>query len=559
MLRSARRVFSVAYWSASEAVLRLLGRRKPYAVLRLDLKGELEEQRPDTPLFGRPSGHDFAELIALLRWARQDPALRAVFLHCFHLRAGWAQIQELHRQIWRLREAGKKVWAFLPGGGIREYVLASAADRIILPPAATLQIAGLSSEVTFWTGALRKIGIEADLIQLGRFKSAAETFTRTEMSEPHREMLEALLDDLYAQVVERIATGRRLSAEEVRRLVDEGPFVATEAVQHGLADVLQYADDAEEELRDVCGGLPAIAADAYLARRRRWARREAARKGGASLALVHVNGAIKNGESISGPARARASGAASLTRAMKTVRERDHVAAVVLRVSSPGGSGFASDLIWHAVAATRNDKPVVVSLGDVAASGGYYVGVAGHPVLAEEGTITGSIGVLAGKAILRDLYQRLGLRKEVLTRGRHAGLYSEVLPLTGPERERLSKQAEWMYERFLEVVAAGRALQREKVGAAAEGRVWTGRQAQQMGLVDKLGGLEEAFDQARQIAGIAADEPVLIERYPQALRWWSSVWKHASPSSQAKVLRSWMEFVSAERLWAIMPFRLRFF
>lgn len=562
MWRRGRRAVSLAYWSVSEALLRVLGRRKPYAVLRLDLKGEIEEQQSDPPfLGGRSSSTDFVELLTLLRWAREDPSLQALFVQCTHLRAGWAQIQELRRQLQRVREAGKKVWVFLPGGGIHEYVLASVADRIILPPAATLEIAGLSSEVTFWAGALQKLGIQAELVQLGKFKSAGEAFTRTEMSAPHREMLDGLLDDLYDQVIERVADGRRLPKEEVRRLIDDGPFVATEAVERGLADVLQYADEAEEELQHVCGGLPVISAGAYMVRRRRWARREAARGARPSLALVHVNGAIKSGEGIAGPAIAHACGAAALTRVMKTVRERDDIVAVVLRVSSPGGSGFASDLIWHAVARARSEKPVVVSFGDVAASGGYYIGVAGHPVLAEEGTITGSIGVLAGKAVMRGLYDRLGVHKEVLIRGRHAGMYSEVLPLSGEERERLTTQAQWMYDRFVDIVASGRTLAREKVAAAAEGRVWTGRQAERLGLVDGLGGLEEAFDRAKAAVGIEPQEPIFVERYPRPGRWWMGAWRRTSPGSQLGLegLRPWLRFLAGERVWAVMPFRIRFF
>jgi protease-4 len=559
MGRRGRRALSLAYWTVSETLLRLFGRRKPYSVLRLALNGEIDEEHSGAPFVGsRSSGHDFVELLTLLRWAREDPSLQAVFLHCNHLRAGWAQIQELRRQIQRLRDAGKKVWAYLPGGGMHEYVLASAADRIILPPAATLEIAGLASEVTFWAGALEKLGIEAELVQLGKFKSAGEAFTRTDMSPPHREMIEALLDDLYAQIIDRIAQGRGLEKEEVRRLVDGGPFVATEAVEHGLADVLQYADEAEEELRHVCGGNDVIAAGAYMVRRRRSVRLKAARGARASLALVHVTGAIKSGESIAGPAIAHACGAASMTRVMKQVRERDDIAAVVVRVSSPGGSGFASDLIWHAVARVRSEKPVVVSFGDVAASGGYYVGVAGHPVLAEEGTITGSIGVLAGKAVMRGLYDQLGIHKEVLTRGRHAGMYSEVLPLSGEERERLSTQAQWMYDRFVDVVAGGRTLSRDAVAAAAEGRVWTGRQAEHLGLIDEVGGLEEALDRAKAACGIAPDELVFVERYPQPVRWWRGVWRRPS-AAEVGGLGSWVQFLTAERIWAVMPFRIRFF
>lgn len=561
MWRRGRRFIAITYWIVSESVLRLLGRRKPYGVLRLHLSGDIQEQLAEGLTFkpSRSGGHDFVELITLLRCAREDPSLRGVFVRCSNLRAGWAQIQEIRRCLFGLREAGKRVWAFLPEGGIHEYVLASAAERIILPPAATLDVTGLSSEVTFWTGALEKIGIQAELVQLGKFKSAGESFTRTSMSPEHREMVERLLDDLYGQAIERVAQGRGLSAAEVRRIVDGGPFLASEAVEQGLADALRYEEEAEEELRGACDDLPAISAAAYTSRRRRRLRIEVARNADAALALVHVTGAIKTGDSISGPAFTNTSGAGSIARVLKTVRERDDIAAVVLRISSPGGSGFASDLMWHEVARTRAVKPVVVSFGDVAASGGYYVGVGGHPVFAEEGTLTGSIGVLAGKAVLRGLYDRLGVRKEIITRGRHAGLSSEYLPLSDTERERLSTQAQSMYDRFIDVVAGGRALARERVAEVAEGRVWSGRQARQIGLVDHVGGLEDAVTEAKRLVGIAAHHHVAIERYPQPTRWWRAAWNWATPQSQLATVRPWLRFVTAERIWTVIPFRIRFF
>jgi protease-4 len=561
MWRRGRRAASLAYWAISEAVLRLLGRRKPYGVLVLRLKGEIEEQLAESPLFAsrRSGGHDFVDLITLLRLARQDAALRGVFVHCSNLHAGWAQIQELRRALIALREAGKKVWFFLSQGGIHDYVLASAAERIILPPAATLDITGLSSEVTFWTGALAKLGIQAELVQLGKFKSAGEAFTRTDMSPEHRQMIEELLDDLYAQVIARIAEGRGFDEDEVRRIVDGGPFLAAEAVERNLVDALAYEDEAEQELRKQCDDLPTIASDAYNVRRRRWAQREAIQRANASLALIHVTGAIKTGENISGPAFAGASGVDTVARALKSVRERDDVAAVVLRVSSPGGSGFASDLIWHDIARTRSTKPVIVSFGDVAASGGYYIGVAGHPVLAEEGTLTGSIGVLAGKAVLRGLYDRVGVRKEVIKRGRNAGLGSEYLPLSEAERERLSTQAQSMYDRFLDVVAGGRTLSRERVAEVAEGRVWSGRQAQQNGLVDRLGGLEDALAEAKRQAGIPVHQPVFVERYPKPSRWWTTARRWTSPVGGLTALSPWVTFIRGERLWTLMPFRIRFF
>jgi protease-4 len=561
MWSQARRYGALAFWSASEAVLRLLGRRAPYGILKFDLAGELPEQPVEYRLLGLPrrSRDDYFKLIAVLRWAREDPQLRAVFVRCGDLRTGWAKVQEIRRSLAALRGAGKIVWVYLTHAGIHEYVLASVADWVVLAPAGTLAVAGLSSEVTFIAGALRKLGVEPELIQMGKYKSAAEVFTRTDMSEPHREMVEGLVQDLYAQVVDLIADGRHIDPAQARVWLDRGPFVARDAARDGLVDALGYEDEAEEQLRAQCGDAATIELPDYFARRSRAVRRIVLRRNRAAVGLLHISGTVKTGESIPGPDAASACGAASVAQDLAQLRERNDIAAVVLRVSSPGGSGLASDLIWHEVVRTRQRKPVVVSFGDVAASGGYYIGVAGNPVIAEGGTITGSIGVLAGKALLRGLYEHLGVTKQVVTRGRHAALYSDYIPLGDEERQLLESEAEFFYTDFVSKVAAGRRLSQEAVAVAAEGRVWTGRQAHGLGLVDQLGGLERALDEAKVLAGLSPDELVRIERYPKPKRLWKVSLQLNPPHSRLSALLPWFRFVVGERVWAVLPFDFRFF
>jgi protease-4 len=510
MWQQARRSASLAFWGASEIILQAVGRRPPYGILKLDVSGDLSEAPADHRLFALPQRGrmDYLDLVAMLRWAREDDQLRAVFIHCGTLRAGWAKIQELHRCLRALRSAGKSVWVCLTQAGMAEYLFASAADRIILTPAGTLDVTGLSSEVTFISGTLRKLGIEAELVQMGKYKSAAETFTRDEMSEAHREMVESLLQDLYEQIVDDIGAGRRLEARSVRELLDRGPFVAREARSAGLVDDVLYADEAEQQLRAACQDAAVIERSDYIVRRGRAVRRAVLRSGGPAIGLLHITGTLKTGESLPGPDGASASGAASLGQDLKELRERHDIAAVVLRISSPGGSGLASDLIWHEVARLRESKPVVVSFGDVAASGGYYVGVAGQPVIAEGGSVTGSIGVLAGKALLRGLYDHIGVTKQVVSRGRHAALYSDYVPLGDEDRELLRSEAESFYTTFVDKVAAGRKLSHEAVGAAAQGRVWTGRQALSLGLIDQLGGVQRALDEAKVLAGPKTSAPL---------------------------------------------------
>jgi protease-4 len=561
MLRRAWRYGLAASSLVFEALLRALGRRPPYGILKVDLAGELAEEPVEHRLLAmlQPHRDDYFNLIVLLRWAREDPQLRGVFVRCENLRGGWAKVQEIRRSLMALRQAGKAVWVHLTHPGIRKYVLASAADQIILTPAGTLDVAGLSSEVTFVAGALKKLGIQAELVQMGKYKSAAETFTRSDMSEPHREMVESLIQDLYEQVVDAIGEGRGMGGEAVRHLLDRGPFMAREAAQEHLVDALLYDDEAEARMRAQCDDQAVIERAAYFSRRARAARREVLRQDRPAIGLLHVTGSIKTGESISGTGATSACGAAAVARDLKALRERRDIGAVVIRISSPGGSGLASDLIWHEVMRTRKQKPVVVSFGDVAASGGYYVGVAGNPVLAEAGTITGSIGVLAGKALLKGLYDQLGITKQVITRGRHAALYSDYVPLGEEERQRLQTEAEFFYADFIDKVASGRQMSAGAVASAAEGRVWSGRQAKEIGLVDQLGGIEEALNEAKVLIGLTPDVRVPVERYPRPRRLWKLSMNLAPPQSRLHALHPWVRFIASERLWAILPFNFRFF
>jgi protease-4 len=561
MWRRAWRYGLLGLSLAYEALASVLGRRPSYGILKLDLTGELPEEPLEPRLLGlvQRRRDDYFSLIALLRWAREDAGLRAVFLRCDNLRIGWAKLQEIARSLTALREAGKAVWVCLARAGIREYVLASAADQVVLAPAGTLDIAGLSSEVTFIAGTLKKLGVEAELVQIGKYKSAAEAFTRSDMSEAHREMVEGLIHDLYEQVTEAIASGRRMRAEAARTVLDRGPFTAREAAQLHLVDALLYEDEAEERLRAQLDNAQVIDRADYLRRRGRAVGREVLRHDRPSIGLLHVTGTIKMGESISGTDAASACGTATVARALNSLRQRRDIGAVVIRVSSPGGSGLASDLIWHEVMRTRKQKPVVVSLGDVAASGGYYVGVAGTPVLAEPGTITGSIGVLAGKAVLKGLYDQLGVTKQVITRGRHAALHSDYIPLGDEERQRLQTEAEFFYADFVDKVASGRQLSPEAVMAAAEGRVWSGRQAKARGLVDQLGGIESALDEAKVLAGVRPEIRVAVERYPRPRRLWKVSLRPTPPQSRLHMLLPWARLIAGERVWAILPFNFRFF
>ena len=537
---------------------RLFGRHKKYAVVKIAISGDLSEQPADRRLFSRfrHGGEDFLSLVNLLRWAREDERVRGILVSLEDTRAGWARLQEIRRSLLAVRAAGKRVWVHFAHAGLREYFVASAADRVWMNSAGTLEVAGLSAEATFFLGALEKLGVEAEVVQVGRYKSAVEPFTLRSMSPEHREMMESIVDDLYSQVAEAVADGRHMVAGEARELLGRGPFLSREALESRLVDRCGYLDEAEDEMRAECGAI--IEKADYRRQRGRQIRRRVLRGRSGSVAVLCVSGTVKSGESVPGPDLTSAAGATTICAELKRLEERPGVAAVVLRISSPGGSGLASDLIWRAVGRLRSRKPVVVSMGDVAASGGYYIAAAGAPVLAEGGTLTGSIGVIAGKANLRALYGKLGITKETVSRGQHAAIFSDYLPLGDEERRRLEVEARGFYDDFLGKVADGRRLSAAAVAEVAEGRVWTGRQALERRLVDRLGGLEDAIGEAKVLAGIPRDQPVVVERLPRQPRLWRFT-MNLLPGEIAPHAAAWLSFTWRERLWAVLPFDIRFF
>jgi len=545
-----------SFFSGKERLARLFGRRPHYDTLQLELSGALpEEITPSLTAFWRMPDPDFLSVLSILRLAREDTRLRAVLISLVDLDAGWARIQELRRSLLGLRQAGKHVCVFLAEANTREYYLASAADTVVLAPAGHLAITGLAAEAMFFKGALDKLGIQAQVSQAGQYKSAGEPFTRESMSAPHREMLDGLLDDLYDQVCGGIATTRKQDKERIQRLIDQGLFLAREALAEGLVDHIGYEDEIPELFKEQLGELHLIEADHYRHRRTNELRQQLLRMTPHKVALLTVNGPIKRGETIDGPDGPQAVGSSNFIRDLRHAREDADVSAVVVRVASPGGSGLASDLMWRELRQTRENKPVIISMGDVAASGGYYLALGGDMVFAEEGTVTGSIGVIAGKAVLRDLYTTLGVGKEILTRGKRAALFSDYLEFAPAEQERVDFEIRAFYQDFVEKVAAGRSLTVEAADASAQGRVWSGRQAWARGLVDAVGGVEDALVEAKRRIGIAADCPVAIERWPKP----PSLWKlparfRLGPRSQVEVF--WW---TRERFWAILPISLRFF
>lgn len=477
--------------------------------LYLELDSEIPEQPPnELPTFLERRPPSLRTIVGGLDRAASDSKITAVVLRVSVLPdAGWGKVQELRDAITRFRKSGKPAYAHLEFVGNKEYYLATACTAIYAVPTGLLDVTGLRSETTFFGGTLEKLGVEAQFEGVGKYKNAPNQYTEKGFTAPHREQMEALLDSVYEQYVSAIQNGRKKTAEEAQAIIDGGPYNADEALKAGLVDELLYEDELQDRLQDAGRLTPG--------RYARGGSRGFGLDSRPKVALVYVVGEIVPGESVTGPFGGQVAGSDTVAAALRNARKDGDIKAIVLRVDSPGGSGTASDVIWREVALARKEKPVVVSMGDVAASGGYYVAMGSDAIVAQPGTITGSIGVFGGKFSLKGLYDKLGISKEVLARGRHADIFTEYRPWTDEERLRIRSLMVAFYEDFLKRVADGRKKSRDEVDAVAQGRVWTGTDALHHGLVDKLGGLDVALALAKEKARIAKDQEVQVVVLPE--------------------------------------------
>jgi len=422
----------------------------------------------------------------------------------------WAAMQELRLGVRAFAASGKPTlaWAESFGegpGDMAAYVLATGFDQIWLQPGGGLGLLGVGVETTFVRGALDLLGIEPQLEQRYEFKNAADRIMRTDFTEAHRTALDRLAESIFTQGVAAIADGRGITAVRVRELADTGPRTAPEARDAGLVDALGYRDQAYAAM------LARVGTDAALLFADRWRPQRrphvpARRKG--HVALVEVRGAIVSGRTRRGP-MGRQVGSDSVGAALRAATSDEHVRAVVLHVDSPGGSAVASDTIWREVCRVRDaGKPVVVSMGEAAASGGYYIACPADVIVALPSTLTGSIGVYGGKMVVRELIDRLGLTTGTVSRGARSLMFSPRRGFSEDERERLAATIDAIYDDFVAKVAHGRRRSVAEIESIARGRVWTGSDALGIGLVDELGGLRDAVRIARSRAGLSADAPV---------------------------------------------------
>ena len=442
-----------------------------------------------------------------LERASQDDRIEALLLDIRGLPTDWAKVEELSAAVRSFAATGKPVIAHLAGGGSRAYALACAAGEITVPPEGAVMILGVSAELTFLKDSLAKLGIRADFVHVGRYKSAPEQLTRDSASAANREMTESLVADRYERLVATIAAGREVTDAVARDWIDTGLFDAPSALAADLVDDVTYADDLLERR---------FASDdvTYF--------EDYVRAGGRGrtdhkVALIYVAGTIMPGQSRRDRLLGTVAGSETVVERLRTAAEDDRVDAVLLRVDSPGGSALASDLIWHEIAQVREHKPVIVSMSGYAASGGYYVSCGADSIFADPGTLTGSIGVFAGKVDMTGLYEKLGAHREFVTRGENALLLHNHALFTPQQRDLLQGQLDRFYERFLAKVSEGRKLSPQEVRAVAAGRVWSGEQARDHGLVDVLGGLARALTAAKWMIGLTPSDRVSVVTYEPQL------------------------------------------
>ncbi|HEV3381554.1 MAG TPA: signal peptide peptidase SppA [Trebonia sp.] len=499
---------------------RLQKRRTGPLILELDLTDGLAEGPPQDPISALMTMRKLRlpDLLAALARAAADERVRALVVKVGGSRIGLAKVQELRAAIAEFRRSGKLTVAWTESFGefVRgnlPYYLATAFDRIYLQPTGTLGLTGVAVEQVFLRDALEKAGVNYQTAKRYEYKSAADQFTETGFTAPAREAVTRLAESVAEQIAAGIAESRGKTVPQARELLDRGPFLAQQALDEGLIDGLAYRDEVHDKVRREAGAdatllfLQRYQRTHALASVSRRVREQTARE--RFVAVIYAHGPIRQGRSGRG-----GMGSDTVAAALRAAGADDKARAVVLRVNSPGGSATASDVIWREVVRVRAaGKPVIVSMGDVAASGGYFISAPADVIVTQPGTLTGSIGVIMGKPVLREMFGRAGVHTDTVTESPNATMFSLSRPFSEPEWDRINAWLDAIYVDFTEKVASGRRMTVERVHELARGRVWTGADAVATGLADEAGGLRDAITIARKRAGLPSDAPV--HAYPR--------------------------------------------
>ncbi len=530
------------------------------AVLTVTLGDDLPEEAASTFL-GRifvGEHRTFGDLVDLFHRAARDRRVEAIVARITPSDLGWARIQELRDALRDFSAHGKILACHADVLDTPSYFLATACDTLDQPPTGVFSVPGVSVQLEFYKGVLGKVGIEADMEHIGEYKSASEPLTREAPSTPAREQVESMLDDIFDAIVTSVSEDRGLQPKQVRALLDRGLLTSDQAVEAGLIDDLRYYDEVLDDVKDQVGANAEEVEEADYLREVRAGRRV----GRDRIAVVYATGMIVSGESDENGMLGQLLGSDTVVDALRELRDDALVKAVILRIDSPGGSGPASDAVWRETQHLREEKPLVVSMGDVAASGGYWIAMGADAIVAEPLTVTGSIGVVGGKFVLKPFYDWIGISKVTLKRGHNADLYTDTSRFTQEQRVLVRESMLSLYREFVSRASEGRGRSEEEIEAVARGRVWTGARAQEHGLVDELGGLDAAVAKARALAKIPEGRPVRIELYPRSKGWFESLaalegLRTLSARTPELLLGTRaVDRLLRERVLALMPFRI---
>jgi protease-4 len=528
---------------------------KSNSYLEIVLSGELQEKSTPSFLARMFTGTEPLSLHDIrmsIKKAKVDSRIRGILLRIGYLECGWAKMSELRGLILDFRKSGKKVFAYIKEVPEfdKEYYLATGCDKIILHPSGIMVVNGIGGYFPFIKGALDKLGVEIEAEKVEEFKTAPNIFTEKRFTPSHKEMMESLYESLYSHYVETVAEARKKTEEEIKMLLDHGIFQGEKAKDAGLVDELLHDDEVEELFQENGRRINKIWHSQY-------AKIKPTSLGlnkGKKIALIYGMGTIHTGESLS-----QTMGSATVSRWIKKARKDSSIKAIVFRVDSPGGTPVSSDIIWRELSLAKKEKPVIVSMSDLAGSGGYIVSLPAHKIVAQPQTLTGSIGVYLIKLNLSSLYEKLGITGDKLAIGKRADMFSTFRKYTSEERELIKKELLWSYDQFVAKVAESRSMTKEEVDRIGRGRVWTGNQAQELGLVDEIGGLTKAIELAKELAGILPEEQVKLIVQPKKISFVDYLFGKFQARADLdfhpnleRALRT-LKLLHKEKIWALMP------
>lgn len=519
------------------------------SVLMLKLEGGIAEEAPaeyPLPFLDQSTPPTVQEIWTSLRTAATDSRIKSVALMPRGVGAGWGKLDELRGAIKEFRKSGKPVIAWLRNPGAREYYLATAADKIYIAEEDLLDLKGLRAELTYFKGTLDKLGVQMEVEHIGKYKDAGDMYSRAGPTPETREVINSMLDGIFSGVINAVADGRKRKPEEIRALIDEGPFLAKQAEKAGLVDGLKYEDQFFDELKKGDDELKKLGLRNYI-------REAASMQKGSRIALIAGSGAILRGSSR-GFGGDEGIFSEDFIRLLRDAGKDTSLKGAIVRIDSPGGDAIASDDILREMRVLSKKKPLVISMSDVAASGGYFIACTGDPIVAYPNTITGSIGVIYGKPNLKGLYDKIGITKELITRGRYAAIDTDYGPMSDAAKAKLREGIKSTYDGFVQRVAEARKTTPDQIEPYAQGRAWLGSQGFENKLVDRLGGLNASIELMREKAKLGKDETVRLVPYPPRRSIWAKLLAQTPDALADSEVRTWLR---EHGLGAINPAYLR--